>query len=143
MIVINNPHDLHVALAGGKAASLLRLRQKDSRVPDFFVLCFESDEDIDANAGIAASAFNALGSELVAVRSSASVEDRRRTSFAGLFETRLNVTGHNLIRAIHYVYSSSTAPRVRSYCERQGIDCDSIRMAVIVQKQIPSVVDSR
>ncbi|WP_456367050.1 PEP/pyruvate-binding domain-containing protein [Thermococcus sp.] len=72
----------------------------------------------------------------VVVRSSATVEDSEKASFAGVFES---VTGVNsfddLIRGIERVFKSATSRRVRRYTERKGINKE-LKMAVIVQRQV-------
>ena len=72
----------------------------------------------------------------VVVRSSATVEDSEKASFAGVFES---ITGINsfddLLRGIESVFKSATSPRVRLYMDRMGLN-EEPRMAVIVQKQI-------
>ncbi len=72
----------------------------------------------------------------VVVRSSATVEDSEKASFAGVFES---VTGINsfdgLTRGIEGVFKSTTSTRVRRYMERKRINKE-LKMAVIVQRQI-------
>jgi pyruvate,water dikinase len=72
----------------------------------------------------------------VVVRSSATVEDGSRASFAGVFES---VTGVNsfddLIRGIEGVFESAGSERVRAYMERMGL-IEEPKMAVIVQREI-------
>ncbi len=72
----------------------------------------------------------------VVVRSSATVEDSKKASFAGVFES---VTGINsfdgLIRGIERVFKSTTSRRVEFYMKRRRITREP-KMAVIVQRQI-------
>ncbi|HIH73139.1 MAG: Phosphoenolpyruvate synthetase-related protein [Thermococcales archaeon 44_46] len=72
----------------------------------------------------------------VIVRSSATVEDSPKASFAGVFES---VTGVNsfdaLIEGIERVFESATSERVRVYTERMGITGD-VKIAAIVQREI-------
>jgi pyruvate,water dikinase len=69
----------------------------------------------------------------VAVRSSATIEDSRKSSFAGQFKTVLNVDINNLYEAIKEVYSSiSNVAAV--YGPR--INRSKIEMAIIIQKMV-------
>lgn len=67
-----------------------------------------------------------------AVRSSASVEDSPENSFAGIFETKLFITG-TLDRAIKDVWASLYSPGALNYCRERGIPYSHLAMDVIVQ----------
>ena len=67
-----------------------------------------------------------------AVRSSAVAEDGKDKSFAGMFESKLNVRWNELHDAIIDVRSSVSSERLKSY----GIDGDDLRMAVIVMNMV-------
>ena len=72
----------------------------------------------------------------VIVRSSSNAEDSADASFAGQFETILDVmdmTG--CFQAIWQCWMSARYSNVLAYCEKQGIDPDDLRMGVIVQLQ--------
>ena len=72
----------------------------------------------------------------VVVRSSATVEDSSRASFAGVFESVTNVGSFDeLIKAIERVFRSTESERVKGYMKRLGIEGD-VKMAVVVQRQI-------
>ncbi|WP_457750844.1 PEP/pyruvate-binding domain-containing protein, partial [Thermococcus sp.] len=72
----------------------------------------------------------------VVVRSSATVEDSSRASFAGVFESVTNVSSFDeLIKAIGRVFRSAESGRAKAYMKRLGIDGD-VKMAVIAQRQI-------
>lgn len=72
----------------------------------------------------------------VVVRSSATVEDSSRASFAGVFESVPNVSSFDeLIKAIEWVFRSTESERVKGYMKRLGIERD-VKMAVVVQRQI-------
>ena len=53
--------------------------------------------------------------ERVSVRSSATVEDSVNNSFAGMFDTILNVDRNNLISSIKEVLISAKNERVKEY----------------------------
>ncbi len=75
-----------------------------------------------------------------AVRSSALSEDSARTSFAGEFETVLNVESDKEIQeAIYTVFRSREAERVKAYSAIQGMD-QLHQIAVVVQLMVPSEI---
>jgi len=74
--------------------------------------------------------------EFVAVRSSATVEDTAQYSFAGMFESFLNVRGPDeLMRRVRDCWASTFGARVLFYRFEQGLPRD-VPIAVIVQKMI-------
>jgi len=84
-------------------------------------------------------AYRALGSDpVVAVRSSATDEDGRDASFAGMNATITNVSGEeNLIDAVLRCWMSLFSPRVITYRASRDFTADPA-MAVVVQKMINS-----
>jgi pyruvate,water dikinase len=126
---------------GGKGFQLLAL-QKICSVPDFFLIRFDTPneiESVDVQSGILAQ-FSEMGFSKVAVRSSATTEDSVSASFAGMFETELNVTKETLIPAIKKVLTSAAENRVREYCTLNNLEFKSVQMRVIVQQMVDSRV---
>ena len=73
----------------------------------------------------------------VAVRSSAPGEDSRETSFAGLHESYLNITGtEEIIKHIKLVWASLWSDGALLYRKELGLDIRKSSMAVIVQEII-------
>jgi phosphohistidine swiveling domain-containing protein len=127
-------------VAGGKAGTLAQLYQAGYPVPDGLVLlpaAFAGD-DLSAEAWAQAQAHvarlqNADAHASFAVRSSAIGEDSARASFAGEFETVLDVRTEDEVRAaIRTVRRSRHSERVRAYSESRGLTQVS-EMAVVVQ----------
>ncbi len=129
--------------AGGKGGTLARLTQAGYPVPDGFVVlpaAFVGDE-------LSAVAWEEIKDELArlragagrtafAVRSSALSEDSAAASFAGEFETVLDVHTDDLVReAVHTVRRSRHSERVRAYSEAKGIE-PLHDMAVVVQRLV-------
>ena len=77
---------------------------------------------------------------IVAVRSSSPEEDLAGTSFAGGYETYLGVTSIGLQDAIINSFASLFDHRIFLYKVKHGMGTDTPRIAIIVQKQIPSDV---
>lgn len=110
---------------GGKASTLLELQAAGFRVPEFVV----SPKRIEG-------AVAELGTPLV-VRSSASVEDGTTASFAGQFDSFLNLNTVEEVRnAVARCQASLDQPSVLHYCRQQGIPPESLRMEVIIQRMI-------
>jgi phosphohistidine swiveling domain-containing protein len=116
------------AVAGRKAAVLAKLLAGGFPVPDGFVV--PAGADLPATLGDLPSS----GSALVrfAVRSSAVAEDRSDSSFAGQYETRLDVTQAELEDAISRVRASSDSKRIQSCAAGACIDA----IAVLVQRML-------
>jgi len=77
----------------------------------------------------------------VAVRSSATAEDLEGASFAGLQETYLNIEGtESVLNKIRQCWGSLFTARVLLYRARKGFDHRTVKLAVLVQKMVDSVV---
>ncbi|CAK9007535.1 Probable phosphoenolpyruvate synthase (PEP synthase) (Pyruvate, partial [Durusdinium trenchii] len=78
---------------------------------------------------------------LVAVRSSATCEDGPELSFAGQYETYLNVQGEaELLEAVVKCWSSLWTSRAISYRLRNGVSHDGLSIAVVVQQMVQADV---
>lgn len=138
-----------VNLVGGKAASLGALLEAGLPVPDGFVVTTEytsgaQDSEADTLRAVVEAqileAFDLLvaGSEnkTVAVRSSATVEDGSKDSWAGQFDSFLFVTREDLLEKIKQCINSVHAPRVAVYAQHKGIPVSGIKIAVVVQRMV-------
>jgi phosphoenolpyruvate synthase/pyruvate phosphate dikinase len=74
--------------------------------------------------------------EPLAVRSSAVGEDGERFSFAGQFDSVLNIDRDQLSAAVRYCWRSAFSLRALEYRRRAGSLRDAARLAVIVQRQV-------
>lgn len=127
------------ALAGGKGGALARLAQAGYPVPAGFVLlptAFEGETLTPAAWAATQAALRQLRANrnvAFAVRSSALSEDSAQASFAGEFETVLDVaTDTDIEQAIRAVRQSRHAQRVQAYSQAQGLDT-AHDLAVVVQ----------
>jgi phosphoenolpyruvate synthase/pyruvate phosphate dikinase/rhodanese-related sulfurtransferase/membrane protein insertase Oxa1/YidC/SpoIIIJ len=105
---------------GNKAYRLARMRAAGLPVPDGLVLTPAFlKRSAEMSAAGRAQAFDwiwrHLGDVRLAVRSSGSGEDGANQSFAGVFESVINVDRHDLEAAIGRVEASFNAARVSSY----------------------------
>lgn len=81
--------------------------------------------------------YTKLGSDFVAVRSSATAEDLPDASFAGQQDTFLNVKGEEeLIKYVRKCWSSLFTPRAIFYREKRNFDHSKVSIAVVVQRMV-------
>lgn len=129
--------------AGGKGGTLARLYRTGYPVPNGFVVLpgAFTGEEMSPEAWTHVQRRLALLREgapeaAFAVRSSALAEDSVLASFAGEYETVLDVRGDEAVRsAIRAVRQSRHSERVRAYIQALGLDTDH-EMAVIVQRLV-------
>jgi len=84
-------------------------------------------------------AFDQLSVATVAVRSSSSREDGHTRSYAGQFETKLNVTGDHLAEALKACWISLFSDRVLAYNLKDDAVGDNLDFAVVIQEMIAPV----
>ncbi len=84
--------------------------------------------------------FDALGSEFVAVRSSATAEDSKVASWAGELETYLNTTRETYINNVKKCWASLYSPRAIFYRIENKLEDAQVHVAVVVQKMVNSEI---
>ena len=152
-----SPND--VAGVGGKAAKLGDLMNAGFPVPNGFILttdafrCFLTTNslgsEISTEAVTSASlpaeladallaAAHQLGDVSLAVRSSGVAEDMAGASFAGQYETVLNVRGADaIVDAVRHCWASTFSERVTTY--RKGQEQGEVApMALLIQQLVPA-----
>ena len=90
------------------------------------------------------SAYHELGEEgdetdadpFVAVRSSATAEDLPDASFAGQYETILNVTAEDLVDRVKECWASLFSERAVHYRNANDFDHEAVDIAVVVQRMV-------
>ncbi|TFG14186.1 hypothetical protein EU537_04500 [Candidatus Thorarchaeota archaeon] len=83
------------------------------------------------------STVEAMDADVLVVRSSATAEDLPDASFAGQYDTFLNITTQDeVIQKIVACYASLWTPRAITYRKELEIPHDKIKLAVIVQNQV-------
>src|SRR5262245_26674609 len=119
------------AACGHKAAALAALRKLEFDTPDGFLI----PAGVEPSRDDIAAALARLGDGPVAVRSSGLAEDLPDASFAGQYDTRLNVTGvEAVMEAAAAVLQSAHDGRVESYGH-------AVRpMALLVQRMVDADV---
>ncbi|MGW1050702.1 phosphoenolpyruvate synthase [Streptomyces sp. NPDC002521] len=90
-------------------------------------------------AAAIALAYREAGGGLVAVRSSGAQEDGTEHSFAGQFDSYLNVSGLDQVTAhVRRCWASGFSERSMSYRAQRGLPPDGGGVAVIVQRMVPA-----
>jgi pyruvate,water dikinase len=121
-----------VAEVGGKAANLGELLAAGVRVPDGVVLTAgAADMTADERTSLLLDVARDLGAGPFAVRSSGISEDGSERSFAGMYESVLNVAANELAAATERTLESAQTSRAAEY--QPGSDG---RMAVIIQRMV-------
>lgn len=144
---------------GTKALNLVKLKQSNWPIPNGFIVLpntfkkfIEFNKLSLNNSGIQkkiiegempkkiyceiVDSFNLIKGNFnaVAVRSSSSAEDLENASFAGQYETYLNVrTEEDLIEKIKLCWASIFAERVQNYLDTMAIDTNDLSMSIVIQ----------
>jgi hypothetical protein len=142
-------------LVGGKGYALGQLSHLNVNVPDGFVITTKvytdfltqnqiNVDDDNAHLKMEAGVFSTnvlqeiedklsqLRGEYFAVRSSSVSEDSAERSFAGIFDSFLNVTKNNIITTIKKCYLSTLSHRAKHYLK------NTEAIAVVVQEMVDS-----
>jgi phosphoenolpyruvate synthase/pyruvate phosphate dikinase len=145
LILLKGREDLNAI--GMKAANLLRLKQMGFRVPVTYVIPWHVQarqkeghgQDLSSLKGDVLRIVEAHKS--YAVRSSANVEDQFEKSYAGQFQSLLDVRGPEAImEAITSVWESLDSSEAREYSKGQGLSETGLRMSVILQEMVEPVI---
>jgi phosphohistidine swiveling domain-containing protein len=137
LVSLDDPACEAPALAGNKAATLAVLRRAGFEVPPGVVVPADvlggvADELPQSIQAALRNVPELLGPGPWAVRSSSTAEDGEQASFAGQFETVLNVDLDGLADAVLRCWQSALSDRVRVYAGEGG----SGSMAVLIQPMI-------
>ncbi|MCY3414335.1 MAG: phosphoenolpyruvate synthase [Candidatus Heimdallarchaeota archaeon] len=133
------------AQAGGKGLRLIELFNRGLNVPNGLVIlpgAFKNDKLDDETWKQIQRDLNIfrINGVKFAVRSSALAEDSAEASFAGEFETVLNVQSDDeILDAIYEVYHSKDSERVITYSKTHNIDF-SHKIAIVIQIMIQSEI---
>ncbi len=118
---------------GGKAEGLAFLFRLGKKIPATWVVT-ERDE-----AAIEKFVATLPAQKSWAVRSSAAGEDSQNASFAGQYESFLNVKGkENIVKAVLQCFSAVSSERIRSYRTHKRLDAGG--MNVLIQEMIEPAV---
>src|SRR3712207_4580798 len=127
-------------VVGSKAAVLGELAAAGFPVPPGVIVTPDPRDGRDNAAGSAEliDAVRTLGPGPFAVRSSSAAEDLAGASYAGLYETYLNVPLEDVPTAVEKCFRAADADRIRSYRERLAEGSARASMAVLIQPMVPA-----
>jgi phosphohistidine swiveling domain-containing protein len=118
---------------GGKASGLAELSAIGLSVPPAFVIV---NARVDAYPADLLQRYEEIGGGKVAVRSSAIGEDGEQASFAGQYETILNVAGETALKqAIADCVASLHTERADSYNQHRA-HIEGVQMCVVIQSMV-------
>jgi phosphohistidine swiveling domain-containing protein len=163
--VVDIREECEMELVGGKAFNISLLARRGFPIPQGFCLttraynyfmCYNDicEEDNVENASerilegimppdlgrIVTYAYqHYFDGNKCAVRSSSPVEDLRAASFAGQYESYLNITGDGFLDSVKRCWASLWSKRAVGYRNKMGIE-EKPKMAVLVQEMVPSQV---
>jgi|TARA_Y100000310_G_scaffold345763_1_gene469560 pyruvate,water dikinase len=111
-----------------------KVEEETAKIREAIIAC-ELPEDL---AGTIVGAYQKLADEpYVAVRSSGTAEDLEGASFAGQYDTYLDVRGGDaLLDAVRRCWASMWTARVTAYRQDKGFDHGDVGIAVVVQTMI-------
>src|SRR5215207_9714159 len=124
------------ALLGGKAATLAELSAAGFAVPPGIVVTASTLDEPDLDGQLQEAA-ERLGGDRFAVRSSGAAEDLPDASYAGLYESYLNVAAEQLGAAVRRCFAAAASERVAAYHERHG--SMTATMAVLIQVMVDPI----
>jgi phosphohistidine swiveling domain-containing protein len=132
---------------GEKARNLNWLLKNRYRVPQTFVLPFSIYDNYLMNEKAALEKTAGLVSAVIqpegryAVRSSANLEDHTSLSFAGQFQTYLEVSGMgNILAAVEEVWKAAGRESLQAYAQKSGQSLEGLKIAVIIQEMVKPVI---
>lgn len=111
--------------------------EEASKTVQALILNIEMPDDIKAEVF---DAFKILGTEFVAVRSSATAEDGTNASWAGELDSFLNTTEETLLENVRRCWASLFTPRAIFYRFEKGFHKGKVSVAVVVQKMVNSEI---
>ncbi len=127
------------ARAGGKALRCAEMRRAQLPIPDGVVVAADAELTASVHAALRRRLLRFPPNSLFAVRSSAAHEDGAQHSFAGMHDTRLNVTLDNVAGEVESCRASVSSERALAYREARRLFGEDMRTAVFVQLMIPAV----
>lgn len=135
IIDLTKPRTVDPQAVGGKGYNLHKLVAIGMPVPPTIVVPHDFDiHHPDNQATLLEHPIFADKSQLFAVRSSGNGEDSDNNSFAGMFDTFLEVEHGHVIENIHNVRKSVESSRSQNYSQKRGTKV--IGMNVVIQHMV-------
>lgn len=132
---------------GGKAYALMRLAQANYNTAGGFVITTDAYTYWLETKRLPSNLPNQLQERLewhsyemtypLIVRSSATVEDQKKASFAGMFESYTNINSFDrLLKSIVNIYENACSEKIQRYSKFHNIHEKEIKMGILVQRQL-------
>jgi pyruvate,water dikinase len=135
----------HNESIGEKTRGIKFLFENNFLIPNTYVCSSKAYEEY-LNSGLLKFLEEEIESKIdlkknYSVRSSASIEDDPSHSFAGQFQSYLNISGKsNIIKSIEKVWNSTKTNKINSYLRKSGLNFSNIQMAVLIQQMVEAEV---
>jgi pyruvate,water dikinase len=145
IIHFDDPEALDPDVVGHKFRSLAQAHRAGLRVPPAVAVSAKAHRLFSERHTWPAGLWEEIGQAVrtldlshgIAVRSSATLEDLGEASFAGQYQTHLDVRSPEQLRAtIEACWASADSPIVRSYLAQRGRAGETPLMAVVLQKMV-------
>lgn len=138
--VVREKHICDIDLVGGKGHHLQKLVEWGAPVAPFIIVTTDSFKYFSQHRVLPDEVTIQLAHFLklhpnIALRSSMISEDNIDSSFAGMFETLLDVNADNWQESLKKIFDSIHSDRVREYIKQKNIQVD-LQMAVVAQELI-------
>ncbi|UCH37572.1 MAG: PEP/pyruvate-binding domain-containing protein, partial [Candidatus Bathyarchaeota archaeon] len=127
-------------LVGAKAYNCARLRRAGFQVPNGFAITPEVSAQSFQSLDLDKELERFPESTLFVVRSSAVDEDSAKHSFAGIHETKLNVTRDSIVEAVNACLLSVKSPRAIAYRRIMGLTTKNVKTGILIQEMIQPTV---
>ena len=112
-----------------KANNLIKLKENGFNVPKFDIIKWE-----DRNKEIDITKYKGK----YAIRSSCNLEDNIDNSFAGQFDTYLNIKDKDINKKVQDCFNSINNKNIIDYLNKKNINISNIKMDVIIQEMVES-----
>lgn len=123
----------------GKDISLLLNKLNSDNIKEISIELFNLFNNVRIPKNILDNVYSIVNSKKkYAVRSSGTKEDLENYSFAGQYETFLNVSVNDLEEKIIGCYKSMFSEVILSYLVNNNISLDELKMSVIIQEMVDS-----
>lgn len=139
MINIINKENYKEYNIGNKAENLFKMQENNMKVPELVCIQgndIEKEEDINSEIIDRILSYFPQDDVTFAVRSSSNMEDGKKISFAGQFDTYLNVRKDKVREAILKCINSVKNTNVKEYCSYNHIEYENLQMNVIIEEMI-------
>lgn len=121
------------AFLGGKGSALAHLTRAGFDVPPWFAV----PPDLEWTPEELSAALSQIGGDLFAVRSSGAMEDGSGHSFAGQFDTFLEVPAHEVAKRIQDVRASASGKALLAYCQERNLPPPPPPVAIVQRMILP------